>query len=1113
MSQDPDVSLSTFNLPYHHTALANDQSLNIEPQALPAPAPALTNERSTDVVHDAYIHDEHSPGTDPSEKEPFERAHIRQQSVGFGEAAGDGWSFNNPYGRRDRPRSVDVLEAARGDPEVPWTAQKTSWSGHWADAEHSEALGDQYARTSVGEDVVIPAHLLRTGSVKDGWNPDPDVRRRSSSGRSDSQNQFDIERIAGERTAQVGRAYSRTASISMNALGRGRATSMDNYVITGNRVPVRRTSLQNIRESVHESKSSFTLRENAEKAGSSTTTLGPDSRPVSGTYDKLSDYSFGGGNAREEKRRDSEEIDPAEPAFVITANPSGPTGRRMTVETINQPLSPQMSRRGTILQRVPSVIQNAADTVTQAVKNSEIANMLEKAKIRSAHLQRKPWVQTTFEYGFYLILLAFVYFVLVGMPLWKGAVYWLYWVVSHKFVVNGTWSVTIGLAIIYAFSPLLILFEKDPPPSEGYFPTGAPGTHDTGLMIPCYKSAKLIGATLEAATKIFPPSHIFVIANGNSPTPLDNTEEVCRPYGVNHVWSPVGSKIVAQFVGCHAMKDFKNVLLIDDDCALPPNFPVVSERMKGKVGCIGYTIKSVGPNSSRGTLCQQAQDLEYKISGLQRAFAGVIGSATFPHGAISLWNREFLIKTFNEHPGFSVSEDWFFGHVARQLGCRIQMCTSTFTETETPDSVFFSSGGARGGFGEMTIFKQRFLRWNFFFVNGMYYNMAYILGSWKLGFWEFGAKLFVFQEVYETLLYLLTPFVLPISFAVRPDFCAYLLAGTFALYFINVTIFNEVHLRLKKERVGIVAVYLYYMPYKIVLTGINVASCYWSLYKYARYFARRHPKIIEDERAVEVVLRLEETKPNLSEKDVRKISEAGVTIGRRLTVTAVGARYSTEAGDTATRDKFIRHGSSNTMGSHGRNSPYGGPVLRTLNSNSSITTAGRISPVLRTLNSNNSITTAGRISPQSPNLAFPSPVRTTSGRSLHRDNSARRPVLREEMQLDAGFEQRLRAAEEGMRSEKVEIHDFVGAPVARTISPDTTDPQYAELERRLRAIEQNMARADQAEALYFAGAPAAREPALTSRLEPVDSEDLSPFSENAPRNGRGRKISAAFSMV
>lgn len=33
--------------------------------------------------------------------------------------------------------------------------------------------------------------------------------------------------------------------------------------------------------------------------------------------------------------------------------------------------------------------------------------------------------------------------------------------------------------------------------------------------------------------------------------------------------------------------------------------------------------------------------------------------------------------------------------------------------------------------------------------------------------------------------------------------------------------------------------YLYYMPYKIVLTAVNVASCYYALFKYAKYFAKR----------------------------------------------------------------------------------------------------------------------------------------------------------------------------------------------------------------------------------------------------------------------------------
>ncbi|PHH90864.1 hypothetical protein CDD83_2420 [Cordyceps sp. RAO-2017] len=407
-----------------------------------------------------------------------------------------------------------------------------------------------------------------------------------------------------------------------------------------------------------------------------------------------------------------------------------------------------------------------------------------------------------------------------------------------------------------------MLFEKDPPPAAEYLDANPRAAEqrkrETALLIPCHKSAGILPGTLRAALRIFPPENVFVVANGDSATPLDNTADVCRAHGVHHVWSPVGSKLVAQFVGCFAAERFKYVLMIDDDCALPPDFPVVSDRIAGRVRCVGYTIKSVGAASSRGTACQQAQDLEYKLSGLQRALAGAVGSCMFPHGAISLWDREFLVGTFRHHPGFSISEDWFTGDSCRSLGGRIKMCSAVFVETETPAALFLGGAGCRGGFGEMTVFKQRFLRWNFFFVNGLWYNLRYLLLSWRLGWWEIGTKFFVFQEVYETLLYILTPITLPISFLVSWRFCSYLVLVTVALYMINIIIFNEVHLRLKKERVGLVVLLLYFPFYKLALLLVNIGSCYWAVFKYAKYFAKRHPKIVEDEKSLEIVLKLQQ---------------------------------------------------------------------------------------------------------------------------------------------------------------------------------------------------------------------------------------------------------------
>ncbi|CAN9301634.1 unnamed protein product [Alternaria alternata] len=525
----------------------------------------------------------------------------------------------------------------------------------------------------------------------------------------------------------------------------------------------------------------------------------------------------------------------------------------------------QPRKRSSILQTPIEVAEAAfnsiANAASGAVRRSSTWRLRREAlrdkqgyaRIHNAQWQRNTFVQVIFQLVFYLVLTAVVYFVFVGIPLWKGTTWYMYQLLSKMLVLKYGYVIFIGIAAIYAFLPLLILFEKSP---EKALPLDDPRVTQTALIIPCYKSAGIIEKTVKMALKVFPSQNIFVIANGNSPEPLDNTANVVAPYGVNHVWSPVGSKIVAQFVGCYAAERFKYVLLIDDDCGLPPNFPIVSDRIKGKVKCLGYTIKSVGPGSSKGTFCQQAQDLEYKLSGLQRAIAGKMGSCTFAHGAIALWDRKFLIDTFNEHPGFSVSEDWFFGHAARKLGSRITMCTSVFVETETPSAIFFSSGGSRGGFGEMTIWKQRFFRWNFFFVNGIFYNIAYILFSWKLGFWEIGTKIFVFQEVFETLLYVLAPFVLPMSSMINPAFTGIMTGVTTGVYLVNAVLFNEIHLRLKKERVSWACI-AYYMWYKFVLNFVNILSCYWSILKYAQYFAVRHPKVIEDEKALDVVLTLD----------------------------------------------------------------------------------------------------------------------------------------------------------------------------------------------------------------------------------------------------------------
>lgn len=114
----------------------------------------------------------------------------------------------------------------------------------------------------------------------------------------------------------------------------------------------------------------------------------------------------------------------------------------------------QQQRRGTFGSIFDAVVPNSlARRMTNLSFNGlqrkgSIWKTYENAKKRGVELQRKEWVQVIFEYSIYLFLLCIIYFVLIGRPLWNGAVWWLYWVVENKFVFAGGFSITLGIALL-----------------------------------------------------------------------------------------------------------------------------------------------------------------------------------------------------------------------------------------------------------------------------------------------------------------------------------------------------------------------------------------------------------------------------------------------------------------------------------------------------------------------------------------------------------------------------------------------------------------------------------------------------------------------------------------
>lgn len=179
---------------------------------------------------------------------------------------------------------------------------------------------------------------------------------------------------------------------------------------------------------------------------------------------------------------------------------------------------------------VENTVEKVRETITGALRRSSLQEVYEKAKIRQAQLRRTTTVQIGFQYTFYLLMLATVYFVFIGYPLWNGFVLTVYYLFDKELVIPAGTAIFLGIGFLYleaqlpllfradrtrryAYLPLLILFEKAPPerpPLDLSAQVEKGQASDTALLIPCYKSENLIAATLEAALKVFPAENIFV---------------------------------------------------------------------------------------------------------------------------------------------------------------------------------------------------------------------------------------------------------------------------------------------------------------------------------------------------------------------------------------------------------------------------------------------------------------------------------------------------------------------------------------------------------------------------------------------------------------------------
>ena len=108
--------------------------------------------------------------------------------------------------------------------------------------------------------------------------------------------------------------------------------------------------------------------------------------------------------------------------------------------------SGNVARRASIV--VGGVVEKVVDTVTRPLRRTSLQEVYEKAKIRQAQLTRSTVAQISFQYFSYLLMLAGIYFIFVGFPLWKGLVLSLYDVFRMQLTIPVGTAVFLGIAFL-----------------------------------------------------------------------------------------------------------------------------------------------------------------------------------------------------------------------------------------------------------------------------------------------------------------------------------------------------------------------------------------------------------------------------------------------------------------------------------------------------------------------------------------------------------------------------------------------------------------------------------------------------------------------------------------
>ncbi|KAL0232896.1 hypothetical protein GEMRC1_011643 [Eukaryota sp. GEM-RC1] len=204
--------------------------------------------------------------------------------------------------------------------------------------------------------------------------------------------------------------------------------------------------------------------------------------------------------------------------------------------------------------------------------------------------------------------------------------------------------------------------------------------------------------TLKMASTIVPDGQVFVCHNsrGYNPSAGDRTIDVIskvQTWGrkVNYVYLPVGNKTLSLLWTAKywVPNHIDTVVIMDDDIIIPFDMSFQTNKLKNKnvagaVPVIRTAKNKEGDGLGKRSMLVWMQDFEYLLAGFAKMFQSSCGTANYPHGAVSIWNRDVMVEVLERHNTVFDGEDAQMGLILREMTMEGNGMKSLVTIGNTP---------------------------------------------------------------------------------------------------------------------------------------------------------------------------------------------------------------------------------------------------------------------------------------------------------------------------------------------------------------------------------------------------------------------------------------------